>query len=89
MTRDARCDAAGFFAPLVCAQGVCCTTDVLVAGKIVVQWVAYDRAIKRMRGVSGARGLPRQFRNMIDLMQYENKTDGGKQHEMRAEQPEY
>ena len=34
-------------------------------------------------------GLPRQFRNMIDLMQYENETDGGKQHEMRAEQPEY
>ena len=51
--------------------------------------VAYDRATERIRGVSKGAGLPRQFRNMVDLMQDENETDGGKQHEMRAEQPEH
>ena len=62
---------------------------VLIKDGMVVQLVGNDHAFDRLRGACCEAGLPRNFRNMIDLMQYKNKTDGGKQHEMRAEQPEY
>ena len=59
---------------------------VRIKGGLVVPVMRNDgRAFERLRGVLATRGLPRRFRDVVDLVQYENETDGGKQHEMRAE----